>query len=408
MCRRGLSLVQKPFLNVFKHAERRLDRSQSRSRMCSGLYPPSRQDTWDSLCQRTYHLSGLHPATLTPAVPDNQTSEITSSPSVPVAAARREATVMGDRGGPARHDKGARAKTTDGTSRSVRCSGVAAPVDGRQCRSTAHAQDTANCCVGTAGQCRRDNEVQASSGKEAAALATNASAWQARCLTWLLVFVITTSLCRASGQSEAKVKTSHCSYTLVVNEFDASKCPAMHPDVMARDSSFDQGYAQHPFKMDYPPGGRVMHDKHDNVNTNGNGNVDVLAMHVRELDKRLAEETVRTHELNSTLARQASTLAAAEKQLSTYAANFTAVYRSMMFVHRQLKRQRKINKSLSKKVSNILLDVVEVNNVLTRAPTSSHDGVITTASKNFQVQSVPKVSSCPGITNKSTTYKGES
>ena len=69
-------------------------------------------------------------------------------------------------------------------------------------------------------------------------------------------------------------------------------------------------------------------------------------------------------------------------------------------------RQRKINRSLNKKLSNVLLDVVEVNNVLTRVPKTSQDGVKVTT-KNFTVQSVAHVRSCPGVTDKSPTFRGK-
>ena len=78
-----------------------------------------------------------------------------------------------------------------------------------------------------------------------------------------------------------------------------------------------------------------------------------------------------------------------------------------MFVQRQMQKQRRINKSLNKKLSNVLLDVVEVSNVLTRMPASPQNGGKATT-KNFEVQSVAEVRACPGVTDKSITYRGRS
>ncbi|XP_076448814.1 uncharacterized protein LOC143285434 [Babylonia areolata] len=237
---------------------------------------------------------------------------------------------------------------------------------------------------------------------------------------------------------EARVDSAHCSYTLVVNEFDVSKCPVMQADAQPgqgedphnpwKDSPLSPSsrrspppYLPNQSKSIYQPrrpvagsaaaasraaglGGRPGPDSSDK-------DVGVLRSQVKDLEGRLLEEMVRTRELNSTLSRHSSALQQAERQLGAYSSNFTTLYRAMVFVQRQLQRQRRINKSLNKKLSNVLLDVVEVNNVLTRGPTSSRGlqggggGGGKAAVKDFQVQSVAKVRSCPGVTDQSVNFR---
>nr|KAG5703448.1 hypothetical protein BaRGS_022497 [Batillaria attramentaria] len=247
---------------------------------------------------------------------------------------------------------------------------------------------------------------------------TAASLWR---LSWLVVVLVLllSQQQPVCAKHEAKVRTSECSYTLVVNEFDVSKCPVMQADGLAQDSAYK--WSRSSSSNVYAPSrsqtyrssrlrlSRDQSEEGGGVGGGGGGGeggkeVDVLKSQVRELEGRLLEEMVRSREINSTLARHSASLAAAEGRLAAYQANFTSVFRAMMFVQRQLQRQRKINKSLNKKLSNVLLDVVEVNNVLTRVPTSPRDGTVTTT-KNFDVQSVAKVRSCPGVTDKSTMYR---
>lgn len=210
-------------------------------------------------------------------------------------------------------------------------------------------------------------------------------------------------------QQEAKVQSSQCAYTLVVNEFDSSKCPTMQADGLGQASAFPGDVSLQKLAYLSTLSRKTQRAGENNVEEGQvaeSKGMDTLVTQVRELEGRLLEEMVRSRELNLTLSRQSAALAAAQDQLATYTANFTAIFRSMMYVHRQLNQQRKINKSLNKKLSNVLLDVVEFNNVLARVPTSPRDGAIT--SKNFDVQTVTKVRSCPGITEKSITFRGRS
>ncbi|KAL8574588.1 hypothetical protein ACOMHN_061588 [Nucella lapillus] len=243
---------------------------------------------------------------------------------------------------------------------------------------------------------------------------------------WVVVVVVFTLLQGQQGETrrEARVHGSQCSYTLVVNEFDASKCPVMQADAQpgneppqhypwqdSQDPSASSGR-----RLPYAPSSQSRAHFYRSARPasqrkppaqDSDKEMGVLRSQVKELDGRLLEEMVRTRELNSTLSRQATALRKAEEQLGSYGSNFTAIYRAMVFVQRQLQKQRKINKSLNKKLSNVLLDVVEVNNVLTRGPASSSQvgQGKDSAAKDFQVHSVAKVRSCPGVTDKSTTFR---
>jgi hypothetical protein len=63
----------------------------------------------------------------------------------------------------------------------------------------------------------------------------------------MIVMIMATRCVEAGsegGRREATVEGSHCSYTLVVNEFDISKCPTMQQDSSSSlSSSSSWGYA---------------------------------------------------------------------------------------------------------------------------------------------------------------------
>ena len=249
---------------------------------------------------------------------------------------------------------------------------------------------------------------------------TGSSHWPRTPAAWLAVVavIILAQLDPVRARHQAKVHSSHCSYTLVINEFDVSKCPVMQADAKP-------GQDPRRYRWGDSPGNSRAHsyspfqalDSQDQVRlqemggspqpapAGGDRQVDVLKSQIKDLESRLLEEMVRSRELNSTLARHTTALDKAEKQLTSYTSNFTAIYRAIMFVQRQMQKQRRINKSLNKKLSNVLLDVMEVNNVLTRMPVSPQNGGKATT-KDFEVQSVAEVRACPGLTDKSVTYRG--
>ena len=245
---------------------------------------------------------------------------------------------------------------------------------------------------------------------------------------WLAVVAAATllQLEPAWARHQAKVHSSRCSYTLVINEFDVSKCPVMQADAQSAKDSRRYRWSDSPDSSSsarlHAPFPALDSQDQDQLRLQGAGGspesmaataaaggreVDVLKSQVRDLENRLLEEMVRSRELNSTLARHTAALSRAEEQLTSYTSNFTAIYRAIMFVQRQMQKQRRINKSLNKKLSNVLLDVVEVSNVLTRMPASPQNGGKATT-KNFEVQSVAEVRACPGVTDKSINYRGRS
>ena len=278
------------------------------------------------------------------------------------------------------------------------------------------------------GQCFRQRPPETCRGPTPP-VTPRSSGWpRASPAAWLAVVAaaMLLQLQPAWARHQAKVHSSRCSYTLVINEFDVSKCPVMQADAQSAKDSRRYRWSDSPDSSSsarlHAPFPALDSQDRDQLRLQGAGGspeskaataaaggreVDVLKSQVRDLENRLLEEMVRSRELNSTLARHTAALSRAEEQLASYTSNFTAIYRAIMFVQRQMQKQRRINKSLNKKLSNVLLDVVEVSNVLTRMPASPQNGGKATT-KNFEVQSVAEVRACPGVTDKSINYRGRS
>ncbi|CAL1530632.1 unnamed protein product [Lymnaea stagnalis] len=229
-----------------------------------------------------------------------------------------------------------------------------------------------------------------------------------------LSLVLFTHLVVVSSSTVAATAQTHlCSYTLVVNEFDISKCPSLGEPAQADGAEFQAQKtktasdlnkfgipnAQHGNHLYQKPDHKA--ERHKNLGVDGEDAASLNSL-VKDMESKLLDEMVRSRELNSTLSRHEALLSTAQKTLESYKANFTSVFRTMMQMERKLQHQRKINRSLNKKLSNVILDVVEVNNVLTqKIPT----GDTTVQSKKFAVESSVGTRSCPGITDSSKQFK---
>ena len=169
-------------------------------------------------------------------------------------------------------------------------------------------------------------------------------------IPWLLAaltLMVTLSRCPPVwARHEARVDSSQCSYTLVVNELDVSKCPVMQDDARAAGQGRGQGRRQgyspwndSPSLPRYVANPRLQPRLSAAESGADKGpEVTALRSQVKELEGRLLEEMVRSRELNSTLARHGTALGLAEKQLKDYSSNMTTIYRAMVFVQRQLHR----------------------------------------------------------------------
>ncbi|KAK6178185.1 hypothetical protein SNE40_012995 [Patella caerulea] len=159
---------------------------------------------------------------------------------------------------------------------------------------------------------------------------------------------------------------------------DSSQCPAVNPHVQA------DGYTSE--MTDGVPKTKYIH----NLNSK-----------MKDMESRLFDEMVKNRELNSTLSRHEHMLKLAESTLDNYKTNFSRVFRTMMYMEQKLQRQRKASRSLNDKLSNVILDVVEVNNLLTRKPASSHSKF---KDKQVVVESVADVKTCQGYTGESMVF----
>ena len=80
----------------------------------------------------------------------------------------------------------------------------------------------------------------------------------------------------------------------------------------------------------------------------------------------------------------------------------------MMQMERKLKAQRRVNRSHSKKLANLVLDVVEINSVMTSQLPTGDAARPGQGRKVFRVESLQDQRSCPGVTDKTKHYKGRS
>lgn len=180
----------------------------------------------------------------------------------------------------------------------------------------------------------------------------------------------------------ATAKGANCAYTIVVNELDSSHCPSMTQPVQS-DRIVDDD-------ADYPK--RVG----SNVNE-----VHGLTSKIHNVEATLLGEIVKNRELNSTLVEHTVLLKKAEDLFNMYQNNFTSLFRTIMFIEQKIRKQKEISRNLDNKLSNIMLDVVEVNNVLSRKSTGPGTSL---QQKEIKVESASHVRQC-GITKDTVVFK---
>ena len=239
-------------------------------------------------------------------------------------------------------------------------------------------------------------------------------------LSYCLLFLL---LCVVAAQEKAALektvstsaKSDLCTYTLVVHEFDTSKCTAYKPEYALADGAdrqrpHDDAPSTYVSSAERRKSRRSRLTEADKSKIRPSSNDEdspELGTMLKDVENKLLEEMVRNRALNSTLSRHEALLQEARNTLDSYRSNFTSVFYQMMQVERKLHRQRRINRSLNKKLSNVILDVVEVNNVISKKlPASGAPVAGNSAGKQFSVESSSSIRACPGLSNVSKQHEG--
>lgn len=198
-------------------------------------------------------------------------------------------------------------------------------------------------------------------------------------VTMTLWMVIFWNICHAEHGMKRKIKTSRCRYTFVVNEIDTQNCPNALSQLQADTQPEKSLYVNPLLPLNVPQ--QV---------TEGENSKEVKSW-LNNLEKQLYKELKKGDEINTTLSKHEQSLSNAEKLLKEYESNFTAIFRMLRFLETSIQDQNAMSRNLDKKLSGVMLDVVEVNNVLSKK-VAKVDGQV--HAKEIQVQSVSKVTSC--------------
>ena len=196
------------------------------------------------------------------------------------------------------------------------------------------------------------------------------------------LFILWMCLLSSVKTLKRKIKTTKCKYTFVVNEMDMANCPnalpALQADKSAKKPVTINTRYQNPFM------------KREKTESSAE-NTEVITW-LGNMEKQLMDQLDKTVEINSTINKHEVTLSKAEQALGTYESNFTAIFRMLRYLEESIREQSEVSRNLDNKLSGIMLDVVEVNNVLSKKVPAGGDKLI---DKVIQVQSVSQVHSCP-------------
>ncbi|GAB1597851.1 techylectin-5B-like [Argonauta hians] len=179
----------------------------------------------------------------------------------------------------------------------------------------------------------------------------------------------------------ASVKGTKCAYTIVINEVNTSQCPVMTQPVQSDHTSKDEQTQKKP--------------------TMSSSEMHGLTSKIHNVETTLLGEIVKNRELNTTLTQHSVMLEKAKDQFLKYQKNFTALFRAIMFMEQKIKKQKEISRNLDNKMSNIMLDVVEVNNVLSRKNPGPGTSL---KDKKIKVESASHVRQC-GITSEAEIFQ---
>lgn len=188
-----------------------------------------------------------------------------------------------------------------------------------------------------------------------------------------------------NGRKRRRIHSSKCQYTFIVNEMDPSLCPSPVVDFQADTIS------------------RTRHIKLDNTSTVNNHKMQDMLVWLHKIEKQLIGEMVRNEELNKTIAKHEDALRTANERFNDYHKNVTNLFKTMMYLEQKMLQQSDVSKNLDNKLSGIILDVVEVNNVLSnKVPTRGAN----LSGKEILVESASAIRSC-GVTDEAAVFQGK-
>lgn len=188
-----------------------------------------------------------------------------------------------------------------------------------------------------------------------------------------------------NGRKRRRIHSSKCTYTFVVNEMDPSLCPSPGQDIQADTIS------------------GTRHRKLDNTSMIDTHKMQDMLVWLHKIENQLVGEIVRNQELNKTIAKHEDALRVANERFNDYQNNVTNLFKTMMYLEQKMLQQSDVSKNLDNKVSGIILDVVEVNNVLSnKVPTRGAN----LSGKEILVESAAAIHSC-GVTDEATVFEGK-
>lgn len=214
-----------------------------------------------------------------------------------------------------------------------------------------------------------------------------------------LDFSFTLKLSKKSNKK--MLKTKRCKYTFVVKEMaEGGHCPNQVQEYPQADKTMEIASVaadpRNPYSIIKSTTNQIL----------SGTKFTELEKRLRAVESMLEDQTEENTNLNQTIIKQDSKLKQCDKMIGDYHKNITNMYRLMNHLQRVIGDQKKGYRELEKKVSGIVLDVVEVNNVLEKKVTT-FDNTVSLKRKNIQVETISKVLNC-GQTNPETTFKGNS
>ncbi|XP_033754642.1 fibrinogen-like protein 1 [Pecten maximus] len=193
---------------------------------------------------------------------------------------------------------------------------------------------------------------------------------------WILVLTLTAvfEICEFKKAKLGRkiIRTQRCKYTFVVKEVAAGHCPtSIQPPIQSDDQQLMSG------------------------------DMSTLISRLQEVEKQLDGEMMKNNNLTESISKQELTLKKADYMLEQYRSNFSNLFHIIHHLERSLHTQRSSYRDLEKKVSSVVLDVLEMNNILTTkvSPSDNSNPIL----KDVQVQSVSKIHNC-GLSNVDNTF----
>lgn len=205
---------------------------------------------------------------------------------------------------------------------------------------------------------------------------------------------------KTSKNSNRKLlKTKRCKYTFVVKEMvDGGHCPNQVQEFPQADKRMESSTlaadSKNPYSIIKSTTNQIL----------SGSTFTQLEKRLKAVESMLEDQTLENTNLNQTISKQEFKLQQCDKMMNDYHKNITNMFRLMNHLQRSINGQKQGYRELEKKVSGIVLDVVEVNNVLEKKVTA-FDNTVSMKRKNIQVETISKVLNC-GQTNPETTFKG--